>query len=61
MQEGQALLERLAVMSGKQGVNHETFEAWVMRGHELLGPLLVEQKARCRARQAALRAAGAGA
>ena len=56
-----AFMERMAVMSGKQGVNHETFEAWVMRGHELLVPLMAEHRARCRARQASLKAAGAGA
>lgn len=33
--EGQSL-RRLAKRTGKVGVNHETFKAWVIKGHQLL-------------------------
>lgn len=56
-----ASLRRLAKRCGKFGVNHETFEAWVLRGHELLVPLLARHQERCRDHQAQIRVMGAGA
>lgn len=59
--EDELMMSRLAQKSGKTGVNHETFTAWVMRGHELLEPALADHARRCRGKNAALRAVGAGA
>jgi len=46
--EGQSL-RALARRCGKTGVNHETFEAWVMKGHELLVVAVAEHTRRWRA------------
>ena len=56
-----ASLRRLAKRCGKHGVNHETFEAWVIKGHELLRVELGAHIRRCRARADQARALGAGA
>ena len=45
----------------KRGVHHETFEIWLIRGHELLVVELRRQHAAYQAHRASARAAGAGA
>lgn len=45
--EGRSL-RHLARRCGKHGVNHETFEAWVLKGHELLGAAVAEHTRRWR-------------
>ena len=37
-----ASLRALSRRCGKRGCNHETFEGWVLKGHELLVPLVAE-------------------
>ena len=55
--EGQSL-RRHAI---RRGLHHETFEAWVIRGHEALKGALAKRTAYNQARAAIARAAGAGA